>query len=848
MIAAQSMLRSSTRALRLALRAPSTSTPLCASSSQLPSVRSLSQKSGSASISLAFPQRSALVSPNRSSSVYRSFSSSSSLSRLPARDGEELQEEEEAAPARDDEVAKFSSLKNVLHPRTYQALTGSPFNYDSMSDVQAAVLRQLSDVVTPVRGSAFHPSVQIGDRDAVSEEVAEQYRQSAEKSPTDLLVKAKTGTGKTLAFLVPALETRVKAIEAAENGFFSKAVLKAFSGLAEKGGDPDFSRMDKSERRRFASRVFQNQTVGTVILSPTRELAAQIAREAEKLASGHRGINVHLLVGGDSKRIQMSELHARSKDIIVATPGRINDILNDSASLRTAISCAETFILDEADTLLEMGFQSELEKLQDFLPQKDQRRNFFFSATVSRDIQRVAAQTLDRSYKMIDCVPEGEVQVHERIPQYGHVVPPQEHMSRLLQLIAQDQLIHGSKSKVIVFCNTTKHTQLVARMLKDPVVIKAFPCSTFDKPPPTRTPAGRKDGRRPRSSGTLPTSATFQGLEIHAQLEQRQRSRVSDVFRQTRSASVLVTTDVSARGVDYPDVTRVIQLGAAKTRDTYIHRIGRTGRAGKEGRADLVLLKDWEDGWPRFEGKEFPIKPVTHDDFKKELAQLWEDKAQDESSQTNLLTSADEEPLKEHILSEISERIAPALMKAEDHNETSALRGIYLSMIGFYVNQFQTFRVDKADVAHGLSEWAKGSLGLGDGDVHLPPRIAEMFGLARGGRGGGSRGGSRGGFGDRARGGGGFSDRGRGGGGFGDRARGGAGRFGDRDGGAGSRFGDRGSGSSRGGFGGSRDGGLKAGFGAGRENPRGSTSSRGRGGYSGGSGYGARRQVGAEPW
>jgi ATP-dependent RNA helicase MSS116 len=454
---------------------------------------------------------------------------------------------------------------------------------------------------------------------------------------------------------------------------------------------------------------------------------------------------------------------------------------------------------------------------------------------------------------MIDCVPEGEVQVHERIPQYGHVVPPQEHMSRLLQLIAQDQLIHGSKSKVIVFCNTTKHTQLVARMLKDPVVVKAFPCSTFDKPPSTRSLAARKDGRRPRSSSASPPSSTFQGLEIHAQLEQRQRSRVSDIFRQTRSASVLVTTDVSARGVDYPDVTRVIQLGAAKTRDTYIHRIGRTGRAGKEGRADLILLKDWEDGWPRFEGKEFPIKPVTHDDFKKDLAQLWEDKAQDESSQTNLLTSADEAPLQQHILSEISERIAPAMMKAEDHNEVSALRGVYLSMIGFYVNQFQSFRVDKADVAHGLSEWAKGSLGLGDEDVHLPTRIAEMFGLARGGRGGGARGGarggSRGGFGDRARGGGGFSDRGRGGGGFGDRSRSGPPRFGDRDGGGSSRFGDRGNGSSRGGFGGSRDSSLRPGFGSGRENPRGSASSRGRGGYSGGGGsFGSRREVGAEPW
>ncbi|PWN21262.1 DEAD-domain-containing protein [Microstroma glucosiphilum] len=785
MMTAQSMLRSSTRTLRLALRAPSTSTPLSASSSQLPSLRSLSKSTGPTSVSPIFSQRSALPSSSRISGISRSFSSSSCrLTPSLPRDGEDLQEEEEAAPAQEDESTKFSSLKKVLHPKTYQALTGSPFNYESMSDVQVAVLGQLSD------------------------EVAERYRESAEKSPTDLLVKAKTGTGKTLAFLVPALETRLRAIEAAENGFFSRAVLKTFKDLAEKGGDPDFSRMDKAERRRFASRVFQSQTVGTLILSPTRELAAQIAREAEKLASIHRGINVHLLVGGDSKRTQLSELHARTKDIIVATPGRINDILNDSAALRTAMSCAETFVLDEADTLLEMGFQTELERIQTFLPIKDQRRNFFFSATVSRDIQRVAAQTLDRSYKMIDCVPEGEVQVHERIPQYGHVVPPEEHMPRLLQLIAQDQLLHGSRSKVIVFCNTTKHTQLVAH------------------------------ARKPMSARIAPTAPTFQGLEIHAQLEQRQRSRVSDVFRRTRSASVLVTTDVSARGVDYPDVTRVIQLGSAKSRDTYIHRIGRTGRAGKEGIADLILLKDWEDGWPRFEGKEFPIKPVSHDAFKQELAQSWDSKAKDESSQTNLLTSADEGPLKAHILSEISERIAPAMMKADDNNEISALRGIYLSMIGFYVNQFQTFRVDKADVAHGLSEWAKGSLGLTDADVHLPTRIAEMFGLARSVRGGGS-----------------FSDRGKGGGRFGDRD-GGGGRFGDREGGGSSRFGDSGSGgarggygSSRGGFGGSRDSGsIRPGFGAGRENPRGRTA--GRPGYSGGgsAGYAARREAGAEPW
>ncbi len=168
-----------------------------------------------------------------------------------------------------------------------------------MSSVQAAVLPLLPELARP------------------------HNEDELDGPPRDLLVKAKTGTGKTLAFLVPAIEARVKAIE--------KAGLDA---LEKNGGQPDARVVEN------AKRTHARDTVGTVVISPTRELATQIANEASKLTYWHKGFGVKLFTGGSSKRFQLREFMRGRNDIVVATPGRIRDVLENEPDVAQVLKTA----------------------------------------------------------------------------------------------------------------------------------------------------------------------------------------------------------------------------------------------------------------------------------------------------------------------------------------------------------------------------------------------------------------------------------------------------------------------------------------------------------------------------
>jgi ATP-dependent RNA helicase MSS116 len=194
-----------------------------------------------------------------------------------------------------------------VNPDTLRAITEKPFNHAHMSSVQAAVLPLLPELARPYDGDQSHGP------------------------PRDVLVKAKTGTGKTLAFLVPAIEARIKAID--------KAGVDA---LEKSGGRPD-ARVVESAKRNHA-----RKTVGTVVISPTRELATQIAHEAIKLTHWHKGFEVKLFTGGSSKGLQLREFKFARNDIVVATPGRMRDVLENDHSvaevLRTATHVRVSYI------------------------------------------------------------------------------------------------------------------------------------------------------------------------------------------------------------------------------------------------------------------------------------------------------------------------------------------------------------------------------------------------------------------------------------------------------------------------------------------------------------------------
>ena len=197
------------------------------------------------------------------------------------------------------EQRTLESMEGVLSKKTLLALTESPYKFTHMTPVQAAVfdlLPRLSDPYTTKPPS--------------DESVA---------PPRDLLVKAKTGTGKTAAFLIPAIEKRVKTLKA----FGEQALLD--SGLPRQ--QFDISRVVRN---------FARENVGVLIISPTRELASQIAKEASNLAYHQKGLHVHLFVGGCSKHQQMRNWMTKPRDIVVATPGRLRDLLTSERAVSEA--------------------------------------------------------------------------------------------------------------------------------------------------------------------------------------------------------------------------------------------------------------------------------------------------------------------------------------------------------------------------------------------------------------------------------------------------------------------------------------------------------------------------------
>ncbi|CAN0360439.1 unnamed protein product, partial [Scytosiphon promiscuus] len=187
----------------------------------------------------------------------------------------------------------------------------------------------------------------------------------------DVLAKAKTGTGKTVAFLIPAIE------RAAKRG--------------------------------------NGRGVSALIISPTRELAQQIAEEAQQIMSFHR-LKLMCSVGGVNVNRDLNQLNSGAPDIMVATPGRLLDLLENHGLARD-MNTLDSLIFDEADQLLEMGFRPAIENiLRNLQPSKANRQTLMFSATMPSNVQAIASIAMKPSYEVVDCVGEEE-NTHEHVPQ-----------------------------------------------------------------------------------------------------------------------------------------------------------------------------------------------------------------------------------------------------------------------------------------------------------------------------------------------------------------------------------------------------------------------------------------------
>ena len=357
---------------------------------------------------------------------------------------------------------------------------------------------------------------------------------------TDIIAQAKTGTGKTMAFLMPIVQRILRDPELEQKSRYSRA-------------SPD--------------------DIRAVIISPTRELAEQIAVEAHKVVFG-TAVKVQTAVGGTQKSYHLRKMNQEGCHILVGTPGRIKDILSDGYS-GVKLDNIETFVLDEADRLLDIGFAPEIEEIQSFMPNRQQkpRQTMMFSATVPREVVSLVRQTLRPDFKFIRTVDPDEAPTHERIPQKVVFLRGlSNQMPALLELALQANERHRADPtnnlpfKAIIYFGSTNEVALASKIFQN-----------MSDPKAGRYAPG-------------PLEPTIM-VEMHSKLDQSRRTANSQKFRLATSA-MLFSSDVTARGMDFPNVSHVIQMGLPKNSDDYVHRIGRTGRAGKGGEGWLLLGDD----------------------------------------------------------------------------------------------------------------------------------------------------------------------------------------------------------------------------------------------------------------
>lgn len=283
-----------------------------------------------------------------------------------------------------------------------------------------------------------------------------------------------------------------------------------------------------------------NETfVQNLILCPTRELALQICTEIRSIGQYIKGLKVCPIIGGQSMDRQFKELAAHPQ-IVVATPGRLLDHVNR----RTIdISYVYSVILDEADEMLNMGFFKDIKKILDITPKEKQIA--LFSATMSRDVMDISWQYLEGSLE-IDVAPKEEDM--PQIKQYVISVPEKDKLDALLSIVRKKSL-----TKVIVFCNTKTRVRILTERMQ---------------------------------------RAGFSADCLHGDINQNMRNKIMDGFRNGKFP-ILVATDIAARGLDVLDVDGVFNYDLPKENEYYLHRIGRTGRAKKEGAAyTLVAYTD----------------------------------------------------------------------------------------------------------------------------------------------------------------------------------------------------------------------------------------------------------------
>ena len=329
----------------------------------------------------------------------------------------------------------------------------------------------------------------------------------------DLMVSSQTGSGKTAAFMLPALHK------------FAVAGEQQPAPGGKTANQEAQAARSRGERPRF-----KPAQPKMLVLTPTRELALQVTTATDKYGAFMRRIRAVSILGGMPYPKQM-QLLAKNPEILVATPGRLIDHMESG---KIDFSQLQILVLDEADRMLDMGFIEDIEKIVAATPES--RQTMLFSATLDGVVGNMAKR-ITREPQIIQIA--GGASKHENIEQRVHFVDDLSHKNRLLDHLLRDV----SMDQAVVFTATKRDADNIADRLN---------------------------------------IAGFAAAALHGDMHQGARNRTLDGMRRGQ-VRVLVATDVAARGIDVPGITHVFNYDLPKFPEDYVHRIGRTGRAGRKG-------------------------------------------------------------------------------------------------------------------------------------------------------------------------------------------------------------------------------------------------------------------------
>lgn len=355
----------------------------------------------------------------------------------------------------------------------------------------------------------------------------------------DLLAAAKTGSGKTLGFLIPILD------------------------------------------RLYLEKWTQLDGIGALVVTPTRELALQIFEVLRGIGRAHT-FSAGLLIGG--KNVQAEKERVGRLNIIVATPGRLLQHMDESPSFEC--NNLQLLVLDEADRIMDMGFKKTVDAIVQNLP--SQRQTLLFSATQTKNVNDLARLSLSRPkyISVVDSENPGAVigtgnsaPTPKNLEQFYTVTPLQDKLDLLWSFLRTH-----TKHKILVFFASSKQVRLVYEAFR-------------------------------RMQPGIPL------LHLHGRKKQTSRFDTTTRFMRARSACLLAT-DVVARGIDFPEIDWVIQLDCPEDVATYIHRVGRSARAGKSGKALLMLTPHEQEAFTAdLEARKIPVTEINVNATKKSTIQ-----------------------------------------------------------------------------------------------------------------------------------------------------------------------------------------------------------------------------------